>query len=114
MKDTLGLPWDESVDERWRTLSIGEGWLPIVERLDRDLRAIYPDYRVQQVKEKFGGLRFYARTSGDGELFQARIREAEAEAKRTCEVCGASGTNRVNPRGWWRTVCNEHAQERTS
>jgi hypothetical protein len=38
---------------------IGDGWVPIVDRLVTDLEAMGWRGRVDQVKENFGGLRFY-------------------------------------------------------
>jgi hypothetical protein len=43
--------------DRW--VECGEGWWPIIADLDRHIAATAPDYRVHQIKEKFGGLRFY-------------------------------------------------------
>ena len=40
-------------------MDCGEGWRPIIVQLDRDIAAIESDYEVHQIKEKFGGLRFY-------------------------------------------------------
>ncbi len=34
-------------------------WEELIVQLDKDLAVIDPDYQVQQVKEKFGGLRYY-------------------------------------------------------
>ncbi len=62
-----------------------------------------------QVKEKFGGLRFYA-DGGSSEL-QAQIELAEAMSYRTCETCGAPGVPRRG--GWIRTLCDAHAAERS-
>ena len=38
---------------------VGDGWVPIVDRLITDLEAMGWRGQVRQVKEKFGGLRFY-------------------------------------------------------
>lgn len=59
-----------------------------------------------QVKEKFGGLRFYV-TSAPQDLYGA-IQEAEEESLGTCEDCGTketvtTGTGRDV--GWIRTLC---------
>ncbi len=62
-----------------------------------------------QVKEKFGGLRFYV-DGGSNEL-QAQIELAEAMSYRTCETCGAPGRPRSG--GWVRTLCDTHAAART-
>lgn len=94
--------WGASVD-------CGEGWWPIIAQLDRDISAIAPAYEVHQIKEKFGGLRFYYGIGDAG--FDQRIDElvdaAERAAARTCELCGAPG--RARGKGWIRTVCDEHA-----
>ena len=86
-----------------------EGWWPIVAQLDRDIAAIAPDYRVNQIKEKFGGLRFYFEVEGS-ELLR-RVDElvdaAEAVAARTCEFCGAPGRARAG--GWIKTTCDAHS-----
>lgn len=63
---------------------------------------------VQQIKEKFGGLRFYYQGGDD----QIRGMETMAEvwAGRSCEVCGNKGERRSG--GWIRTLCDEHEAER--
>jgi hypothetical protein len=54
-----------------------------------------------QVKEKFGGLRFYV-TGGD-EYSYGLIRKAENDSYKICEECGAPG--KLYQRGWWLTQC---------
>jgi hypothetical protein len=52
------------IPDGWgRWISCGPGWYPILARLDTGLAAIDPGYVVQQVKEKFGGLRYYTEPS---------------------------------------------------
>ena len=52
------------IPDGWgRWISCGPGWYPILARLDTQLAAIDPAYVVHQVKEKFGGLRYYAEPS---------------------------------------------------
>jgi hypothetical protein len=63
---------------------------------------------VAQIKEKFGGLRFYY-DGGDAEI-SGMVRMAEAWAGNTCETCGAPGTSRSN--GWIKTLCDTHEAER--
>lgn len=62
----------------------------------------------EQVKEKFGGLRFYYR--GGDDVVDGMVRMAEAMSERICEECGSPGTQ--NSQGWIRTLCTQHAQER--
>ena len=60
-----------------------------------------------QVKEKFGGLRFYVEQATD-EHFNY-ISFAENMSYRTCEQCGAPG--KLYTQGWHRTLCDHHAEE---
>ncbi len=78
----------------WGEVECGEGWDDLVARLDRDLCRLVPGYRLVQVKQKFGGLRYYVDLpeGTTPEMLaeaQARIDEAERESLRTCEDCGA-------------------------
>ncbi len=59
---------------------------------------------IQQIKEKFGGLRFYY--DGGDERISGMETMAEIWAGRTCETCGNVGKQRGG--GWIRTLCDEH------
>ncbi len=56
---------------------------------------------VVQIKEKYGGLRFY--TYGSNDYIRGMIDFAESMSYKICECCGNSGT--LNKEGWWRTMC---------
>lgn len=60
---------------------------------------------VEQVKEKFGTLRFYYR--GGDDVIDGMVRMAEAMTAITCEVCGSPGSQRGG--GWIKTLCDQHA-----
>jgi hypothetical protein len=60
---------------------------------------------VEQVKEKFGGLRFYY--SGGDDVVNGMVTVAESWADHTCETCGDSGS-RQSIRGWLTTLCDVH------
>ena len=64
--------------------------------------------RVRQIKEKFGGLRFYY-DGGDNQIY-GMVRMAESWAAYSCEECGKPGKQRGG--GWIKTLCDEHAAER--
>ena len=81
------------------------GWNDIVRRLVDDLIEMGWDLQLMQIKEKYGGLRFYISSATD-EIFD-RIEEAESESLRTCCDCGESGKTRDG--GWIMTLCDEHA-----
>jgi hypothetical protein len=58
-----------------------------------------------QVKEKFGGLRFYVQAATKEHYNY--ISFAESMSYRTCESCGADGKTYTD--GWHRTLCDIHA-----
>lgn len=61
-----------------------------------------------QVKEKFGGLRFYVEKSN--QQAQNYITFAESMSYRTCEVCGKPGNLYTD--GWHTVLCTEHHEQR--
>ena len=58
-----------------------------------------------QVKEKFGGLRFYVQAATDKHYNY--ISFAESMSYRTCEECGSPGKRYTD--GWHTTLCDIHA-----
>ena len=63
---------------------------------------------IMQIKEKFGGLRFYYGPMDDE--VDAMVEAAEKQSYRTCEVCGGPGMLRDG--GWLQTLCDEHGEGR--
>ena len=59
-----------------------------------------------QIKEKFGGLRFYVHAATDKHYNY--ISFAESMSYRTCEECGAPGKTYTD--GWHKTLCDIHAE----
>jgi hypothetical protein len=95
----------------------GDGWFDILWRLCVDLEPLVADleqntgekFEVLQVKEKFGGLRFYVNIKND--VIHDRIYAAQEESFHTCEVCGQPGTRREGNGGAWiKTFCKKHAK----
>jgi hypothetical protein len=100
--------------------AVGEGWWPIIESLcaniqshtdwwntNRKERPVVEQVVVEQIKEKFGGLRFYY--EGGDDQISGMVRMAEAWASHSCEECGAPGTS--GGKGWIRTLCPTHRAE---
>jgi len=90
--------------------SFGIEWAnkAIVKAEFKDVPPRMPYITASQVKEKFGGLRFY--TNGYTDVIQGMISMAESMSYRTCEVCGSPG--RSNSYGWISTLCDTHRLER--
>lgn len=63
-----------------------------------------PEVVATQIKEKFGGLRFYY--IGGDSYIRGLVTMAEAMSEVTCEACGNIGKHRSG--GWIKTLCDEH------
>jgi len=80
------------------------------EMLERDPQPVpepIPQVTLDQVKEKFGTLRFYY--SGGDDYISGLVSMAESMSGVTCETCGKPGTRTGG--GWVKTVCVEHGGE---
>jgi len=113
-------------ESKYGGFSVGKGWYPILERLCRNIQQHIewkqeqkekfnrgegcPQVVVEQIKEKFGGLRFYYR--GGDDKVDGMVRMAEAWADIACEECGGIGKRRGG--GWVRTLCDVHEAERNA
>lgn len=86
---------------------VGPGWLDIIIELDAKIAETNPDYKIDQIKEKFGDLRFY--TNEIDEAGYDAITEAEHKSAVTCELCGAEGQSSSRG-GWIVTRCEEHKE----
>ena len=94
-------------------LECGEGWYDLLdelctkieEELDRtnDSKNEYP-FQIDQIKEKFGGLRFYV--SGGTDKTYDLINEYEEKSYTICEICGSNGKE-YDVRGWITTLCEK-------
>ena len=104
--------------EPYGGFACGEGWWPILEALCGQIQHhidwknkqgnVVHQVTVAQIKEKFGGLRFYY--SGGDDAIDGMVRMAESWAARSCEECGAPGKSRDG--GWIKTLCDHHEAER--
>jgi hypothetical protein len=98
--------------------AVGAGWYPILEELCASIQhhidwknrqsAVVPQVTVGQIKEKFGGLRFYY--EGGDHVIEGMVRMAESWADHSCETCGGPGKRRDG--GWIKTLCDTHETER--
>ena len=82
---------------------VGPGWSKIIDSL-YDQLPIPKTIHVHQVKEKFGGLRFYVSACTKEEY--AIIDAACALSERTCEQCGEPAE--IKSDGYWLTcLCDK-------
>ena len=88
-----------------------DGWFDLIYDLCKKIDVIVnrehlKDFGVDQVKEKFAGLRYYGH--GYNDEIRKLINEAEAKSFRTCEICGSAGTTYISA-GWYKTLCADCA-----
>lgn len=76
----------------------------LIEKPLREIPELVPQVTLDQVKEKFGTLRFYY--SGGDDYISGLVSMAESMSGVTCEECGKPGTQTSG--GWIKTVCVEH------
>lgn len=92
---------------------VNDGWYPLINtlcaRIENDIKySRMPTVEVVQVKEKFGGLRFYI--NGGDDRAHAYIAMAEAISFTMCEVCGDTKDIHYTS-GWIKTLCKLHYDE---
>ena len=98
-------------------ISTGDGWYNVLDALFRNIKwhvdhklksdPEFPVPKIAQIKEKFGGLRFYY--DGGDDTIKGMVYMAESWASQTCETCGERGSIRTG--GWVRTLCDKHEAE---
>lgn len=97
-------------------LECRDGWYDLIEQLCQSLQWMtdknhYPQVIADQVKEKFGTLRFYYHLEGDkiteahDAYIAGMISFAESMSAMICESCGAKGECRTG--GWIQTLCDK-------
>lgn len=104
----------EEIDDRWPIKMFGaevqDGWKNLLDGLFVKLITLDPmrTVRVLQIKEKFGGLRFYVH--GANKQVHDLISEYESESYKICEECGEPGALRIDGY-WYKTRCSKHKGE---
>jgi hypothetical protein len=113
---------DEPI-EMWG-FECNDGWFELIDTLCNKIQS-HVDWRsknlqdaseledlqvkAEQVKEKFGGLRFYVSRGDD--IIDAFISFAETMSMKICETCGQPGQQK-NVSGWIHTACDPCFEKR--
>jgi FtsZ-binding cell division protein ZapB len=87
----------------------GDGWYDILDNLCEKIQQHVDESGCSQVeavqmKEKYGGLRFYVH--GGDKYIDDLIYQAEEESYETCEACG-SKENVTSEGSWITTLCQK-------
>jgi hypothetical protein len=116
---------------------VNPGWWVALDAAFKEMDALVAAvpgavFNVAQIKEKFGGLRFYFDVTRadidadddnddgtfevDGDISELRrrcyevVERAEVAVEHACEYCGEPGQRRTDL-GWLKTLCDVHHQE---
>ena len=91
-----------------------DGWFDLLNELCTEIQ-VYLDKNknckqvvAAQVKEKFGGLRFYY--DGGDEVTETFVMRAEQESEKICEKCGKEGT--IGGKSWLKCLCKNCNNEK--
>lgn len=103
-------------DGGWYGCIVNDGWKKLVLDVDEMLVKIDPNYKICQVKEKFGTLRYYYDTqleygTVERKMMDAIVEAAEFRSSITCERCGKYGELRTQ-RYYVLTLCDACDKER--
>jgi hypothetical protein len=92
--------------EYWKSIDVDEGWYQLIIDCDKELIAIDPNYQIFQVKQKFGGLRYYFQPSQSDTSVAMRevVAKYEDIASKTCSATGGPGVLMKSIGGWYKTV----------
>ena len=117
-------PGGKKVDPKKSLLAFGiethDGWYWLIDNLchtiqnyiNQNKHLKIKQIEASQVKEKFGGLRFYTNGGGD-ELIRGMIWLAESLSYDICEDCGKNGTTLDNS-GFIQSLCDECRKARSA
>ena len=107
---------DRTVTAMCYGIACGDGWYTLIDEMCGNIQnrienvnrgkpeEEHIDCQATQVKEKFGGLRFYVQGSDD--FIDGIIDLAESMSYRICSECGNTSTPNENKRGWIYTLCD--------
>lgn len=112
--DKLHTNFPKLFSKQYGGIAVGTGWWPMLETLCKVIQSHVdqskgecPQVVIEQIKEKFGSLRFYYQ--GGDEFIHGAVWLAESMSGTLCEECGAPGKRTQG--GWVRTLCDFHLAE---
>lgn len=96
---------------------VGDGWYWLLDTLMETIHSYcknnnksYPN--ILQIKEKFGGLRFYCSSDSDSDNYSNRLIDgmvwlAEHQSYHICETCGTTENVGRTTTRWITTICED-------
>lgn len=100
-------------------LDVYDGWTPILAQACEEIDAILGEHKqgfhFSQIKEKYGGARYYfdavSVNSEKLKRIQILLDKAELATETACMLCGSPATIEKYG-GWFMCLCDAHADER--
>lgn len=96
-------------------IECNRGWFDLLDKLCTDIEKILnkdkllkDTFMINQIKDKFGGLRFY--TDSVTDEIDKLIVDAEDKSFTVCEICGENAKKHII-RGWITTLCDKCAKK---
>jgi len=100
----------------------GDGWYMLLKTLLHSIEwRLNPEnrwpreerlpFQITQIKEKFGGLRFYY--DGGDDRIQGMVNLAESLSYQICEQCGSTKNVTQTRGGWITTLCEDCMKKQT-
>jgi len=95
-----------------KSIDCDVGWYGLISDLHYKLVKMDPDYTIFQIKEKFGGLRFYCSTEKENirDEFMRTVAEYEKKSLSVCEITGLPGYL-MQKLGWKKTLHDSFLSE---
>jgi len=92
------------------------GWFTLIDTLCNTIKNICQKSdtpKVHQIKEKYGGMRFYIGSMSKDTYKQIHgaIMLAENMSYKICEKCGTTNNVKLDESGWIRTLCEDCRNE---
>ena len=92
---------------------LGPGWFDLIFMINKMVEAVDPEYVIEQVKEKFGGLRYYLDSKIDEKermLLYRVVHQMQSFSLIICEQCGLRdqtvSTGKAKSSGRVLTLCS--------
>ena len=96
-------------------LEVPRSWIPELEKglekISKEVKKTnLKDYRIIQIKEKFGSLSIYDK-NGNKKIKEI-IKEIKKDCAGICEICGSKNAKIVQIRGYFQNLCNRCKKEK--